>query len=207
MRTVWPCEPVTVDHLLIGMGETYDAVVQIAGGEATRCMPSPRTAPGRRWESCTVRRRAGARIARMPGFDGRALSYADLRAPAPTTLPEGPVRTFRPFQGDMTRYTWMLDGQAWPKADPLLIRRGDRVQVEMANETRMWHPMHLHGHFFRVLRGAADRCPLKHTVNVAPRETLRIEFTADNPGRWFFHCHNAYHLEAGMAREFQYVTS
>ena len=68
----------------------------------------------------------------------------------------------------MARYIWMIDGQAWPKADPLLIRRGDRVQIEMVNETGMWHPMHLHGHFFRVLQGAGDRCPLKHTVNVAP---------------------------------------
>jgi FtsP/CotA-like multicopper oxidase with cupredoxin domain len=106
----------------------------------------------------------------------------------------------------MARYVWMIDGQAWPKADPLLIRRGERVQLELVNETGMWHPMHLHGHFFRVLQGAGDRCPLKHTANVPPRETLRIEFTADNPGQWFFHCHNAYHLEAGMAREFQYMT-
>jgi multicopper oxidase len=45
---------------------------------------------------------------------------------------------------------------------------------------------------------------LKHTVNVAPGETVKFEFTADNPGRWFFHCHNLYHLEAGMARVFEY---
>ncbi|HSP98282.1 MAG TPA: multicopper oxidase domain-containing protein [Candidatus Dormibacteraeota bacterium] len=64
--------------------------------------------------------------------------------------------------------------------------------------------MHLHGHFFRVLQGAGDRCPLKHTVGVAPGETVAIEFTTDNPGNWFFHCHNVYHLEAGMARQFQY---
>src|SRR5262249_11431055 len=84
--------------------------------------------------------------------------------------------------------------------DPLLIRQGDRVQIELVNQTMMWHPMHLHGHFFRVLQGAGERAPLKHTVNVAPRETVRIEFTADNPGRWIFHCHNLYHLEAGWAR-------
>lgn len=66
--------------------------------------------------------------------------------------------------------------------------------------------MHLHGHFFRVLQGAGEYCPVKHTVNVAPVETVRIELTADNPGNWFFHCHNAYHLEAGTARQLQYVT-
>lgn len=199
-------QPVTVDHLLLGMGETYDAVATIAApgshtlhavamdgsGQALGVVHTPGVAP--------QPNRA------MPRFDGRALSYADLRAPAPTTLPDGPVRTFRlPLQGDMARYVWTIDGQAWPKADPLLIHRGDRVQLELVNESGMWHPMHLHGHFFRVLQGAGDRAPLKHTVNVAPRETLRLEFTADNPGRWFFHCHNAYHLEAGMAREFRYV--
>jgi FtsP/CotA-like multicopper oxidase with cupredoxin domain len=65
----------------------------------------------------------------------------------------------------------------------------------------MWHPMHLHGHFFRVVQGAGDHAPLKHTVNVAPRDSVRIEFTADNPGRWIFHCH---HFEGGMARVFEY---
>jgi multicopper oxidase len=200
-------EPVTVDHLLIGMGETYDAVVKV-------------TAPGSYTLHAVAMDGSGQAIGvihtagvppkpnrEMPTFTGRALSYTDLRATATTTLPDGPPRTFRlPLQGDMARYVWMIDGQAWPKADPLLIRPGERVQLELVNETGMWHPMHLHGHFFRVLQGAGDRCPLKHTANVPPRETLRIEFTADNPGQWFFHCHNAYHLEAGMAREFQYVT-
>jgi FtsP/CotA-like multicopper oxidase with cupredoxin domain len=197
---------VTVDHLLMGMGEVYDAVVQVAGrgsytlhavaqdgsGQALGVLHTPGAAP-------QVNRA-------MPAFDGRALSYADLRAPLPTTLPEGPVRAFRlPLSGDMARYIWMIDGQAWPKADPLHIKRGERVQIELVNESMMWHPMHLHGHFFRVLQGAGEHCPLKHTANVAPKETLRIEFTADNPGNWFFHCHNLYHLEAGMAREFVYA--
>jgi hypothetical protein len=110
------------------------------------------------------------------------------------------------LQGDMQGYIWTIGGQPYPKADPLLIRQGDRVEVEMKNETIMWHPMHLHGHFFRVLQGAGELCPLKHTVNVAPRETVKFEFTADNPGQWIFHCHNLYHLEAGMARVFVYET-
>jgi len=141
----------------------------------------------------------------MPTFRGRALSYSDLRAPAPTVLPSGPVRRFTlALQGNMAKYVWTINGQAYPKTDPLVIRQGDRVQIDLHNETSMWHPMHLHGHFFRVLQGAGERAPLKHTVSVAPRENTRIEFTADNPGRWFFHCHNLYHLEAGMARVFEY---
>lgn len=198
-------EPLEVDHLLMGMAECYDAVVMLSGpgsytlhavaqdgsGQAIGVLHTPDVTP--------QANRA------VPAFDGRALRYADLRAAAPTTLPDGPARVFDlPLQGDMARYVWMLGGQAYPRADPLVIREGDRVRLTMKNETGMWHPMHLHGHFFRVLQGGGDRCPLKHTVNVAPGETVAVEFIADNPGDWFFHCHNLYHLEAGMARVFQY---
>ena len=76
----------------------------------------------------------------------------------------------------------------------------------MKNETPMVHPMHLHGHFFRLLLPGLDQrfAALKHTVIVHPKETVRFVFLADNPGRWFFHCHNLYHLEVGMAREVIY---
>jgi FtsP/CotA-like multicopper oxidase with cupredoxin domain len=70
----------------------------------------------------------------------------------------------------------------------------------MVNHSMMLHPMHLHGHFFQV--GGA----LKDTVIVPPHMgRVTFDFVADNPGRWFFHCHNIYHLEAGMAREIRYV--
>ena len=198
-------EPVTVDHLLMGMAETYDALVTLSGsgsytlhavamdgsGQAVGVLHTPDVVPR-------------PNLA-MPPLEGRALDYRDLRSAAPTTLPGGPVRPFTlALGGDMARYVWTVGGQEYPKADPLVIRQGDRVQIEMQNQTTMWHPMHLHGHFFRVLQGAGERAPLKHTVNVPPRETVRIEFTADNPGRWIFHCHNLYHLDAGMARVFEY---
>ena len=198
-------QPVVCDQVLMGMGECYDAEVTIAGRGSYTLHAVAQDGSG---QALGVLHTAGAAPTpnrAMPALTGRALRYADLRALAPTTLPDGPLRTFRlPLQGDMARYVWMIDGQVWPKTDPLRIARGDRVQVEMSNETMMWHPMHLHGHFFRLLQGGGELCPLKHTVNVAPRETVRIEFTADNPGNWFFHCHNAYHLEAGMARVFEY---
>jgi FtsP/CotA-like multicopper oxidase with cupredoxin domain len=141
----------------------------------------------------------------MPKPGPRALAYAQLRVPETTALPDGPVRDFRlVLAGDMRRYVWTIDGQAYPDASPLLIRQGDRVRVELVNETMMWHPMHLHGHFFRLLASGGTNAPLKHTVNVEPGQSVRIEFAADNPGRWFFHCHNLYHLEAGMARVWEY---
>jgi len=68
----------------------------------------------------------------------------------------------------------------------------------------MHHPMHLHGHFFRVLNGQGDHAPLKHTINVAPMSTTVIEFDANEVGDWFFHCHLLYHMKSGMARMIHY---
>ena len=85
-------------------------------------------------------------------------------------------------------------------ADPLEIHEGERVRVQLRNMSMMLHPMNLHGHFFRTGRA------LKETV-IVPAHMGRItfDFTADNPGAWLFHCHNLYHMEAGMARVFRYA--
>ena len=208
-------DPVVVDGLVLGMGETYDLLVRVGesgawgiraaalgetgGALAVLHTPDAKPVPGDR-----------------PAPSGpRLLRYEQLRAPEPTTLPEGPVKQLRlELGGDMSRYLWSIGGQYFPteyvpdgKADSLRISPGDRVAVEIVNRTSMDHPMHLHGHFFRLLArpGADAHAPLKHTVTVAPGETTRFEFVADNPGRWFFHCHNVYHLETGMARVFEYV--
>jgi FtsP/CotA-like multicopper oxidase with cupredoxin domain len=91
--------------------------------------------------------------------------------------------------GNMASYIWSISEQVYPKADDLVINPGDRVRVDLTNKTGMWHPMHLHGHFFRLLPAEGDNsfAPLKHTVSVPPRQTVRLEFLADNPGTWFFH--------------------
>jgi hypothetical protein len=68
----------------------------------------------------------------------------------------------------------------------------------------MHHPIHLHGHFFRVVNGQDDYAPLKHTVDVAPMSTTVIEFDANDVGDWFFHCHLLYHMQNGMARVIEY---
>lgn len=201
-----PVEPVTVDHVLMGMAECYDATVTLAGSGSWTLHAVAQDGSGQAIGVLHTPDATPAPSTAIPAFDGRGLAYADLRSPVPTTLPPGDAHPIDlPLGGDMQRYVWTLGGQAWPQADPLVVRQGERVQLTLENRTMMWHPMHLHGHFFRVLQGAGERAPLKHTANVAPGETLRIEFTADNPGRWFFHCHNLYHLEGGMARMFEYA--
>ncbi len=106
----------------------------------------------------------------------------------------------------MQRYAWALNGQSWPDIVPLMLKKGQRVEIELVNETAMAHPMHLHGHTFQVM--ALDRRPItgavRDTVMVPPNGTVRVAFDADNPGRWAFHCHNLYHLATGMITEFRY---
>jgi len=137
--------------------------------------------------------------------------YAALRSRQPSALPkEAPTRTIRlRLTGNMDRYVWSFDGKTLAEADVIPVRRGEVLRVELENTTMMHHPLHLHGHFFRVLGAGASRqddphAPLKHTVDVAPMQTTTIEFLADAEADWFFHCHVLYHMKAGMSRIFHY---
>jgi CopA family copper-resistance protein len=132
--------------------------------------------------------------------------YAKLRAVKPTAFPKDkPVREIRlTLDGDMERYVWFLNNKPLSESDSIRIRGGEIVRFIMINRTMMHHPMHLHGHFFRVINAQGDYSPLKHTVNVAPMSTTVIELYADEIGDWFFHCHLLYHMKAGMARVVHY---
>jgi CopA family copper-resistance protein len=132
--------------------------------------------------------------------------YATLRAIDPTAFdPEKPVREIRlTLDGDMERYVWFLNNRALSESDVIRIREGEVVRFIMINRTMMHHPMHLHGHFFRLINGQGDHAPLKHTVDVAPMSTTVIEFLGNEFGDWFFHCHLLYHMKSGMARVIHY---
>jgi hypothetical protein len=132
--------------------------------------------------------------------------YAKLKASNPTSLAKDkPVREIRlTLDGDMERYVWLLNNKPLSESDFILIREGEVTRFIMINRTMMHHPMHLHGHFFRVINGQGDHAPLKHTVDVAPMSTTVIEFDANELGDWFFHCHLLYHMKSGMARLIHY---
>ncbi len=108
--------------------------------------------------------------------------------------------------GNMKEYIWTLNGQSWPEVTPLVVEKGQRVEITFVNTSTMSHPMHLHGHVFQVT--AIDGKPLngarRDTVLVMPKSTLSIQFDADNPGVWPLHCHVLYHLEAGMMTVLRY---
>ncbi|MBW1983012.1 MAG: multicopper oxidase domain-containing protein, partial [Deltaproteobacteria bacterium] len=132
--------------------------------------------------------------------------YAKLRSKEPTAFSKGKtVREIRlTLEGDMERYVWFINNRALSESDSIRIRKGEVARFILINRTMMHHPMHLHGHFFRVINGQGAYAPLKHTVNVAPMSTTVIEFNANEFGDWFFHCHLLYHMKSGMARVVHY---
>ncbi len=132
--------------------------------------------------------------------------YDKLRALQSTVFDSSkPVREIRlTLDEDMERYVWFLNNEPLAASNSIEIKRGEVVRFIMINRTMMHHPMHLHGHFFRVLNAQGEFSPLKHTVDVAPMTTTVIEFAADEFGDWFFHCHLLYHMMSGMARVVHY---
>lgn len=108
------------------------------------------------------------------------------------------------LDGDMRRYVWYINGKAIHEDMSLYIKEGEIIRYTFVNKTMMHHPMHLHGHFFRVLNQFGDNSPMKHTVDVPPHTTRTIEFFANEPGEWMFHCHNLYHMKTGMGRVVRY---
>jgi len=132
--------------------------------------------------------------------------YKKLKSVNKTTLPkELPTREVNlSLTGDMERYIWSMDGQVLSPNNSILIKRGENARFTLVNKTMMHHPMHLHGHFFRIVNGQGDYSPLKHTVDVPPNSTIVIEFEGNEEQDWFFHCHILYHAKAGMARVVSY---
>lgn len=136
------------------------------------------------------------------------LTVDQLKAPEKTTPPaSAPVYDVKlVLGGDMSRYIWYVNGKTIQEDRNIMVKEGDVVRFTFVNETMMHHPMHLHGHFFRVMNGQGDYSPLKHTVDVPPHGIRTIEFYANEPGEWMLHCHNLYHMKTGMARVVKYMS-
>ena len=108
--------------------------------------------------------------------------------------------------GYMDRYVWFINGVPEYKAKPILFKPGKRYRIIFTNKSMMHHPMHIHGHWFILRNGHGSYDPLLHTIDVSPDATVVADVDADASGQWFFHCHQLYHMTAGMARVFQYTS-
>jgi FtsP/CotA-like multicopper oxidase with cupredoxin domain len=131
---------------------------------------------------------------------------ATLTAAQPLA-PRKPDRTLvANLTGDMERFQWSINGKPYGEDTPFHVRQGERVALVMRNRTGMSHPMHLHGHDFQVVEIGARRLSgaRRDTVLVPAMGTVTVVFDAVNPGKWAFHCHNEYHMMAGMMTSVQY---
>jgi FtsP/CotA-like multicopper oxidase with cupredoxin domain len=210
-----PVEPLEVDVLRIGMGERYDVLFTADN-------------PGR-WALYTLKDgtpAGGYRLATVlyEGIENSSYSsdsvlrrfsindYSVLKGIPEETLPQVDGAIDKQFNltlsgGMMGSPYWTINGQVWPNTDDLLIRKGERIRINYFNHSMMPHPMHLHGHFFEIIQsGKGGRRLHKDTLIIEPHMgSGAIEFMADNPGDWFHHCHNLYHMIGGMANVVRYA--
>lgn len=194
-----PVEPVRAEGVVLGIGERLDFLARI--DQVRRLVAEPLGKSGRAVGFLAPRgQRVDTGHALRPVVEPRRIAdYSDLRdagsgdpAPAPDDERRLELAMSMPYR--------------WTAADTdggdrdIAVRRGTVLRLTMENRTTMPHPMHLHGHSFRILRGIDRLGAMKDTVLVMPGQTLSVDVAADNPGAWMLHCHNAYHLAAGMMR-------
>lgn len=199
-----PITPIETDILRIGMGERYDvefladnpgfwliSALERGYGEGGLRIPI-------KYKGIQTREPSEPRFHR--GL--RVASYRDFQSSHPIGGTKSILRSFpQNLSGGMHSPNWTINGQVYPNAKPLIVKTGEHVRISYWNHSMMSHPMHLHGHFFRVVNPnlPPNRWVLKDTVIVDPMQRMEIEFIADNPGKWLHHCHNLYHMMAGMA--------
>ncbi|MDQ6704101.1 MAG: multicopper oxidase family protein [Pseudomonadota bacterium] len=166
------------------------------------------------------RRQTGIVLLAGKGQITRVSGMADAASPPLTLGLERLLRAAEPLAdrkadrthvlnltGSMQGYRWSINNVAWTKdVPPLMVAKGERVELVLTNQTMMPHPMHLHGHTFQVVAIDGHRIAgaLRDTVLVPPKATVTVAFDADNPGLWAFHCHLLYHQHAGMFATLRY---
>ncbi|MGF1598386.1 MAG: multicopper oxidase family protein [Acidimicrobiales bacterium] len=202
----FPIEPVEVDTVLLSMGERVDVTVTVGDG----MFPIVASAEGKTLSGVAWLRSAGSAATTpeprplLPEHDGRLLDVAAATATESVAYPTGtPDRAVDVRLGqDMGSYRWTINGATHGNHEPLRIESGERVRLRFGNDTMMVHPMHLHGHTFALATSGAAR---KDTLLVPVMGSSAVDVIADNPGQWMLHCHNTYHLEAGMATTLAYL--
>jgi len=213
-----PVCPVQGSHFPLAIAQRIDLRVQLPreGG----AFPILALREGSREQTGIFLATKDAGIKRLPaeGSVGTGLLTLDLESRLVAVAPLiqrdiDQVHVLR-LQGDMARYSWLINGDSFDVSNPgtqkpqIHVKPGQRVALKFVNETGMSHPMHLHGHSFQVIEinGRALNGALRDTVLVPPNTSVTVAFDANNPGLWYLHCHVLWHLAAGMATLVQYDT-
>jgi FtsP/CotA-like multicopper oxidase with cupredoxin domain len=226
--------PFAQKRLLIGPAETYDLLMTVPAGESSELRATAQDGSGSvsAWlgQGAVIREATPPPAPERYGMTAALTSildqldpepgakeparplppYAKLRAATPHAVASSYRELTLKLTGDMIRYEWSFDGLAPHKAEAIKVKEGETLRLRLVNNTMMHHPIHFHGHFFRLV-DAEDKdpatSPLKHTVDVPPMSVRTIEFTAnEGQGDWLIHCHLLYHHVTGMVRTIR-VTS
>lgn len=139
----------------------------------------------------------------LRNIDRKVLNYSQLRSVGDEIMAEQrkPTREIEiHLTGNMERYIWALDGVMFKDAAPVNIKPNERVRITLVNDTMMNHPMHLHGMWSDLRMPSGEFQVRKHTIMVQPAQKISFDVTGE-AGRWAWHCHLLYHMEAGMFRE------
>ncbi len=203
----YPVVPSQVDALLIGMAERYDVTVTAADG----VFPLVALAEGKNALARALLS-TGAGSPPDPQFQPTELTkrvgtIQMFTATTPVNLgrPEPGLNLPVVLGGNMVQYNWVINGEPYSKTNPLHVTEGQRPTITFDNTTMMYHPIHLHGHTFQLLKADGSPGARKDTVIVLPKEKILAVLVADNPGTWVMHCHNTYHQFAGMQTRLDYV--
>jgi len=198
-----PVLPMKVRQFPLAIAQRVDIAMRMPPDGAA--LPVLARAEGLAKQTGVVLRPRGATVAKIPetaAMAASALTFMEemkLRAQQP--LASRPIDRSVPVDltGNMTGYVWGMAVHGM-EAVPVGVEKGERVELVMRNTTMMAHPMHLHGHNFQVteINGQRLAGAVRDSVLVTPMATVKVVFDADNPGLWAYHCHNLYHMEAGM---------
>jgi FtsP/CotA-like multicopper oxidase with cupredoxin domain len=204
----FPVLPVEANSVILGMGERVDAIVTVNESLPVVAVPEGKQGHAR----LNIRVNQAPATVNIDEFVGAVRTEAPLDTATLSPTPEVTLPATQPDQvidarlaGPVDGYTWPINGKLYdPPRDGVAVKPNQRVRINFINETMMFHPFHLHGHTFQVMNSTTPKAR-KDTVLVPPMQTVDVVFDTNNPGRWITHCHNTYHLEAGMAFFLEYA--
>jgi CopA family copper-resistance protein len=196
--------PAMAQHTMPGMAMGAMPMEQPAPSYTMQVRHHPATehGPGNAMQAQVVSTRLDDPGAGLRNNGRRVLTYADLHSLDGVLNPQEPARTIElHLTGNMARYMWSFDGVKFSDAGPLRLTYGERVRIVLVNDTMMEHPIHLHGMWSELENPQGVAQLRKHTVSVKPGHAVSYRVLADARGRWAYHCHLMYHMNAGMFRE------
>ncbi len=198
-------KPLTAPAFQLAMGQRIDILVQIpkAGG----AFPILGQVEGTNRQTGLILVTPGAAIPKLSETTAQTApalnNDQELAMKSLHPLPAKPIDKVVNvvLTGNMQKYIWMINDQAWPKVTPIQLKQGQRVELIFDNRSNMGHPMHLHGSVYELVginQQVITDGPLHDTIFVLPHTQVKVIFDADHLGKWMLHCHMAYHQESGM---------